>query len=124
MCAQPMEIEPAEACEASVVVREVREYAEVLHIFGDVDLSNADQLSDAIASASSGSLPVVVDFKCATYVDSTTLSRLIVARDALPGRFYIVHPPAGHVRRIFEITSLLGKLPIVESAEALNTAGG
>jgi anti-sigma B factor antagonist len=122
MSAVPGQIRAARAqgeSKGNAIVREERDHAEVVHVLGEVDLSSADELSEAIAAAGASLRPVVVDLQRATYLDSTTLTALVRANAALAGRFYIVLPSGGIVRRVFEITSLIGALPIVESIDQI-----
>jgi hypothetical protein len=42
------------------------------------------------------------------------------ASDTYAGRFQIVVPPTGIVRRVFTITSLIGQLPVIEKIGGLD----
>jgi anti-anti-sigma factor len=79
-----------------------------IDVTGELDLSNADELSTAALGAMT---PVVgtirIDFGGVTFMDSTGLNALIRIRNAA-GEHYsvVVENPQPNVRRIFELTDL------------------
>jgi anti-anti-sigma factor len=100
----------------NAIILENRPEGEILHVFGEVDLTSVDELRSAIDRAAASGLHVIVDLEPCTYLDSTILSVLMRASDTYAGRFQIVVPPSGIVRRVFTITSLIGTLPVIEKA--------
>lgn len=78
-------------------------------VVGEVDISNATQLSAAGLSAlESGADELVVDLTAVTFMDSTGLGHLVrVLRAARPTpvQLLVTHP---HVLRLFEVTGLTG----------------
>lgn len=78
-------------------------------VVGEVDISNATQLSAAGLSAlESGAAELVIDLTAVTFMDSTGLGRLVrVLRAARPTpvQLLVTHP---HVLRLFEVTGLAG----------------
>jgi anti-anti-sigma factor len=98
----------------NAIILESRSEGEILHVFGEVDLTSVDELRSAIDSAAATGPHVIVDLEPCTYIDSTILSVLMRASETYAGRFQIVIPPSGIVRRIFTITSLIGQLPVIE----------
>jgi anti-anti-sigma factor len=98
----------------NAIIHESRPEGEILHVFGEVDLTSVDELRKAIDGAAATGLNVIVDLEPCTYIDSTILSVLMRASETYAGRFQIVVPPSGIVRRVFTITSLLGTLPVIE----------
>ena len=104
----------------NAIILESRPEGEILHVFGEVDLTSVDELRSAIDRAAAGGPHVIVDLEPCTYIDSTILSVLMRASDTYAGRFQIVVPPSGIVRRVFTITSLIGQLPVIEKIGGLD----
>lgn len=98
----------------NAIILESRPDGEILHIFGEVDLTSVEELRSAIDRAAASGPHVIVDLEPCTYIDSTILSVLMRASENYAGRFQIVVPPSGIVRRVFTITSLIGQLPVIE----------
>jgi anti-anti-sigma factor len=120
MTAQPRDSEnlTSKGAKGVAIVRDRKGGFEVVNVIGEADLSSAGELFDAIVQASAnGTRRVAVDLRLATYIDSTTLSTLIRANNAYAGKFFIVVPKDGIVRRVFAITSLIDVLPTIESLE-------
>ena len=105
----------------NAIILESRPEGEVLHVFGEVDLTSVDELRSAIDKAAASGPHVIVDLEPCTYIDSTILSVLMRASENYSGRFQIVVPPAGIVRRVFTITSLIGQLPVIEKIGGLDS---
>jgi anti-anti-sigma factor len=103
-----------DAAAQNAIILESRSEGEILHVFGEVDLTSVDELRSAIDGAAANGLNVIVDLEPCTYIDSTILSVLMRASETYAGRFQIVVPPAGIVRRVFTITSLIGQLPVID----------
>ncbi|HTA37596.1 MAG TPA: STAS domain-containing protein [Candidatus Acidoferrales bacterium] len=99
----------------NAIIHESRPEGEILHVFGEVDLTSVDELRSAIDRCAANGLHVIVDLEPCTYIDSTILSVLMRASETYAGRFQIVVPPSGIVRRVFTITSLIGQLPVIEA---------
>jgi anti-anti-sigma factor len=99
------------------LVHESRPEAELLRVFGEIDLTSVEQLRDAIERSAANGAHIIVDLSPCTYIDSTILSVLIRASETYAGRFQIAVAPAGIVRRVFTITSLINELPIIDPAE-------
>jgi anti-anti-sigma factor len=105
----------------NAIILESRSEGEILHVFGEVDLTSVDELRSAIDRAAAGGPNVIVDLEPCTYIDSTILTVLMRASDTYAGRFQIVVPPSGIVRRVFTITSLIGQLPVIEKIGGLDS---
>ena len=95
----------------------------VLHVHGEADLHVAPELRDRIAEAiGDGADELVLDLTETTFIDSTTLGVLLGAMKRLRGesghlRLVVDRPD---VRRIFEITMLVGLFPLYSTlGEAL-----
>jgi anti-anti-sigma factor len=99
---------------SNAIICEDRPEGDILHVFGEVDLTSVDELRTAIDKSAAKSLQVTVNLEPCTYIDSTILSVLMRASETYAGRFSIVVPPQGIVRRVFTITSLINQLPVIE----------
>lgn len=85
---------------------------------GDVDLSNARDLSATMDAAAEGGA-IAVDLSACTYLDSTGLSVFVKHERRHRGQLVIVAPKAHPSLRLFEITGLALTLTIVPTlAEA------
>jgi anti-anti-sigma factor len=109
------------AVSQTAIVHESLPEAELLRVFGEIDLTSVDELRGAIDRSASDGAHVIVDLVPCTYIDSTILSVLIRASETYAGRFQIAIAPTGIVRRVFTITSLIKELPILETAEGLGS---
>ena len=98
----------------NAIILESRPEGEILHVLGEVDLTSVDEVRSAIDRSAAQGINVIVDLEPCTYIDSTILSVLMRASETYAGRFQIVVPPSGIVRRVFTITSLIGQLPVIE----------
>jgi len=79
----------------------------LLHVMGELNVTNYRELSDAIddaAARSSGAL--IVGFVECTYVDTSALTALVSAHRNYGKRLHVVVPPNSKVRPIFEATGL------------------
>jgi anti-sigma B factor antagonist len=93
--------------------------AVVLHTEGEVDLTTATALADAIAEASrqNGNGGVIVDLSRLDYLDGSGIRVLEYAAEMHRGRFVVVgSKPAVHA--LFDILELTEVLPVVPSVEA------
>lgn len=100
----------------------VREIA----IEGELDLSNAEELQEALTRASDYPL-VLVDLSCCEFVDSTALAIFIRADLAMRekgGRLGLFGPLSQQVHRAMEIMGILGEGFIFSTAEEAETAAG
>ena len=98
---------------------------ELLAVEGEIDIATSPRLIAALNEAVTDSVGgVVVDLTAVEFMDSTGLSLLVRAQRRMRkrGRGFAVVCPDGPVRRIFEITDLLGTLSVSPSREAALTA--
>jgi anti-sigma B factor antagonist len=84
----------------------------VLTVRGEVDMATAPRLRAAFERAA-GAAEVRVDMRAVEFMDSTGLSALVAAHQAL-ARLVIVCPP-GPGRRALEVSGLMSLLEIVEN---------
>ncbi len=94
--------------------------AQLLELTGELDAASAPALRERLAEvATRGKGPLVIDLSELNFIDSTGLSVLINAKRRLSrrGRGFALVCPAGHVRRILEVTQLLDTLDCHASRE-------
>ncbi len=94
--------------------------ATILEVGGEMDLHSAPQLRAALADITqSKQARIVVDLSEVMFVDSTGVGALVGAlkraREAGGALHFCGAQP--RVRRVFEITGLLGAMPIFDSRE-------
>jgi anti-sigma B factor antagonist len=85
---------------------------------GELDLSVADQLQQAIDGDGSGA--ALIDLAGCTFIDSTGIAVVLRARrlrDEDGGRI-VLHSPSEQVRRVLEITGLTGDGLLYEDRHA------
>jgi anti-sigma B factor antagonist len=100
---------------------------ELLAAEGEIDIATSPRLIAALNGAvadSAGSL--VVDLSGVGFMDSTGLALLVRAQRRMRrrGRGFAVVCPDGPVRRIFEITDMVGILRVRPSRRTALTAAG
>jgi anti-anti-sigma factor len=75
----------------------------IVAVAGELDLSNADELVEQLATAASGR-PLVIDLNRVLFIDSAALHRLFeVARERGAGGLALVAEPNAPVARTLEI---------------------
>jgi anti-anti-sigma factor len=81
----------------------------LVHLSGEIDLSNAVEVEERLASLRAfGTRPIVVDVSGTTFMDANGVKALLQAQRAARARgqeFCVVHP-RGIVARLFEILGL------------------
>lgn len=93
----------------------------VMTVAGEMDLYNANDFKKAVDRLLSATqVGLVIDLQELNYIDSSGIGALLYTftqsrSQAKPVCFAQVH---GSVRRVIELTSLLGFLPIEETVEA------
>lgn len=93
----------------------------IVRLIGEHDLSTQDQISGAIEAAIQGGRDVVVDLRCATFIDSSTLQALVAgARKASEAgrRLMLVIGEERAVVQVFELTGLLDSFDCADSPES------
>lgn len=103
--------------DAAAFIHDETVYADVLHVFGEVDLRNADAFEAAIDGAIGPTLPLIADLESCRYIDSSGLRALIFAKRRYAERFLVVIPPGNSIRRVFDITRLTQELRVAETIE-------
>lgn len=92
----------------------------VISLDGEMDLYNSHKLKEMVSGHLERSAgPLILDFKGLSYIDSSGISVLLYtftqAKKRSIGIWFVnVH---GSVRKVIELTSLLGFFPIADSLE-------
>ena len=83
-----------------------------IRLVGELDMGNARELEEALGSAIELGGPVLVDLSELTFMDSTGISILLRATQALRGRgCLILHGEQDNVRRVLDLVRLDGSVP-------------
>lgn len=88
----------------------------VLHAEGEVDMTTAPMLGDAIGAAYRVGPRVIVDLGGLRHLDGSGIHALEDASRAHPARFVVVGSTPD-VRRLFDILGLTNTLPVVPSLD-------
>ena len=79
----------------------------LVHVIGELDITNYMELGDAIAMATERSSgPLIVGFVECSYIDTSGLTALVTAHRKYGNKLHVVVPEGSKVRRIFEATGL------------------
>jgi anti-anti-sigma factor len=94
-----------------------QEHVEVLHVFGDLDLSVAMAFESDIMNAIVAGKKLVIELSECRYADSAIISLLVDTREVLGDAFSLVVAPESNLDRLFAITELHERLGIVPSLD-------
>ena len=93
--------------------------ARLVQIIGEIDLSNATDVMDAVTRAIPDDTPLVVlDLSGTTYLDSTGIEMIFRLADRLRLRrqdLRLVVPPRAPIRAVLELTKVDHAIPIQDS---------
>jgi anti-sigma B factor antagonist len=107
--------------EPAVVEARTVEDVQVVSIRGEVDLSNATEVRDAIGQIASADLTViVVDLSETGYLDSSGIAMLFRLAERLGHRrqeLRLVVPPDSPLRAALELTNLPQTIPVQDALE-------
>lgn len=78
----------------------------VLAVEGELDLTVADKLDEALGRAASKAQRIAVDLSDCTFIDSTGIAVLLRAHGSPEGAGLVVLRPSGQVLRVFEVAGL------------------
>ena len=94
----------------------------VARVSGEIDLSNAAQVGEELASAVPNSaLGLVIDLTATSYLDSSGVHLVFDLADRLRKRqqqLRVVVPEGAPVRRVLRIVELGGTVPVLASVDA------
>ena len=91
----------------------------VIHVSGEIDLTNACYLEDALKTGLKSGRGIVVDLHEVRYIDSTGLKLLFAYQtQALErGRHIVATEPTPNIRKVFEIVRFSEMIPLVVSVQ-------
>jgi anti-sigma B factor antagonist len=100
----------------------------VIGLYGEHDLSTEAELTGALASfcGVGGVGDVIVDLSQVTFVDSTTITGLLGARNLMlrQNRRLILRAPSAHARRVLQLCGLLVFLEPTETTADQDRSSG
>ena len=97
---------------------ESRENAVIVHLGGELDLYNADEVRAALVSAvDAGAERIVIDMAEVEFVDSTALGVLIEARSKVGADGLRLAAPQLETRRTLQVSGLDRHLPVHDSID-------
>jgi anti-sigma B factor antagonist len=116
--------EVGDAREGPVERVDARDGAVVVHLCGELDLYNADEVRDALAAVLEGRPErVVVDLGRVEFIDSTALGVLIEARKRLANQHaFLIAAPGAEPRRTLEIAGVAKLFGLYETVDAALSA--
>ena len=92
----------------------------LLELEGEVDMSTAPRLAQALGAAAAPTRLVVVDLTAVGFLDSSGLNALVQAQRGLAARgigLRLVSPGGQPIRRVLEIAHLTKSLHVVDSRD-------
>lgn len=91
-----------------------------LSLQGELDLVTAPELEDTVAEIClNGRQEIVLDVRDVLFMDSSGLRTVLASMDMcrLNGCEFMIVPGTGACRRLFELTGVIGDLPLHETDE-------
>lgn len=86
---------------------------------GEVDLANADELSEAFASpACTEAIGLLLDLRSLEFLDSSGLRVILIAAQEREGRFATLISGSSSVATLFEMVDVSERLNVVSSEDA------
>ena len=91
----------------------------LVHVLGELDISNYHELSEAIARAADRSSdPILISFLECTYIDTSGITAVVGAHRKFGKRLHVIVPHFSKIRRIFEATGLVRALLVHDDFRA------
>lgn len=89
-----------------------------ISLSGELDLANADAFSAAIDDALEAEVPIVLDMRELTFIDSTGIAVLVgLIGRAAPDGLRILPSEAPAVSRVLKLTGLDERMPLASAAD-------
>lgn len=110
-----IEVLPTYAPNGCAFIHESIERAEIVHVFGEVDIATSPQLERILLTSVRIGKRIVVDLAECSYIDSTVISVLLRAQRALGDHLRIVVADGGGVHRVLSITGVTQVLRLAPS---------
>ena len=98
---------------------ELADGVQTLSLSGELDMSNADVLSQEVKRGIEADARIVIDLSALQFIDSAGIHRLVKATEELGGtdRLGVTRPPPD-IARLFAVTGVDSMLPFVDELEA------
>ncbi len=90
----------------------------ILHLSGEIDLSNARRLEQQLTEAIGHQTSVIVDLAGIEYLDSQRLQLIKHLSDAVAtsaARLKVVAPPGSFARQVLELTRMTAYLELIDA---------
>ena len=103
---------------SAAFIREDFDAVIVLHVFGELDMSNTKEFEEAVTASEpdmGADRLLVIDLASCTFLDSTALQVVVRAHQRQADRLCVIVPEASVIHRIFRITNLDSRITIAES---------
>lgn len=84
-----------------------------LVLSGEIDVALTDELTEAVTDAEAAGLPVQVDARHVTFMDSSGIALLARLANRTPGRLSLIKPP-DVVRFLLEVTRIGDLVDVVD----------
>jgi len=88
-----------------------------LAVAGEVDLSNAEELREAVDDTGGNGAGVVIDLTDVGFMDSSGLAVILQAARDRESRLVIVAAPGSAVERLLEMTEAAGRVRLMGSEQ-------
>ena len=85
-----------------------------LVLSGEIDVALTDELTEAVTDAETAGLPVEVDARHVTFMDSSGIALLARLANRTPGRLSLIKPP-DVVRFLLEVTRIGDLVDVIDS---------
>jgi anti-sigma B factor antagonist len=102
-----------------LVEKDLHPGCRVIQVEGELDLSVADQLREALERPADGCTQILIDLKQCEFIDSTGIATIVGAHNEMAdqGRRVAVYAPSDQVLRVLAITGLTSNGLVFESVD-------
>jgi len=94
------------------LVHESTDRAEIVHVFGDLDLVSAPEFESHMVKSVRIGKGLIVNLLGCKYIDSTALAALVRAQKVVGSRLRVVITQGSNVDRVFKITAMKQYFPV------------
>ena len=101
----------------SVFVYDQTATNDLLVVFGEVDIANADEFRRALERCARSNMPLIIDLRACTYIDSSGLHVIIDFKKKTRPELRMLANPTGGVARIIEIFGLSRYVEVLYATE-------
>lgn len=99
--------------------QEIKDKAVVVYLSGRFDFGARKTFKDAMNEAMKEDLPIILDFKQVSFVDSSALGLLVIAHQTLKGKkipFSLVNPQT-YVQQVLDLANVAKMIPIKQTMD-------